>query len=56
MSERLRIDLDTESFSRLMEIAAQERRPVGWQAEVLLIKAIAERYTPASKGGLSDES
>jgi hypothetical protein len=46
MSERLRLDIDTESYQRLLEIAVKQRRPIAWQAEVMLIQAIAEWYTP----------
>jgi hypothetical protein len=46
MAERLRVDIDSESYRRLQEIAVKERRPVGWQAEVLLIRAIAEYCAP----------
>jgi hypothetical protein len=54
MSEQLRIDIDGESFRRLMEIATRERRPIGWQAEVLLIKAIADYERPAPKASPVD--
>ena len=37
----IRIDLDTDSFHRLAGIAIEERRPIPWQAEVLLIRALA---------------
>jgi hypothetical protein len=37
---KLRLDLDGETFDRLMEVAAQERRPLDWQAEVLLRQAL----------------
>jgi hypothetical protein len=47
MSEGLRLTIDSESYKRLVEIAVSQRRPIGWQAEVMLIKAIAEWYTPA---------
>lgn len=33
---RIRLDLDSETFRRLHEVATAERRPVAWQAEVLL--------------------
>jgi sirohydrochlorin ferrochelatase len=34
------IDLDRESFRALAERAADERRPVAWQAEVIVLQAI----------------
>jgi hypothetical protein len=46
MSERLRIDIDSESYRRLRELAVMERRPIGWQAEWMLIQAIQERWSP----------
>ena len=36
----VRIDLDTESFERLADSAIAECRPVSWQAEVLLKRAL----------------
>jgi hypothetical protein len=44
---RLRLDISEESYLRLMEIATLERRPIDWQAEVMLIRAIADYYAPA---------
>jgi hypothetical protein len=52
MAERLRIDIDSESYRRLLELAAMERRPIGWQAEWMLIRAIHEHWSP----GLRPES
>ena len=37
----IKVDIDPESFRRLSELAVEERRPIPWQAEVLLIRAIA---------------
>jgi hypothetical protein len=37
---RLQLELDTETAERLMESAVAERRPVVWQAEVLLRRAL----------------
>jgi hypothetical protein len=36
----LRLKPDRETYDRLIEIATAERRPVGWQAEVLLRRAV----------------
>jgi hypothetical protein len=36
----IKIDIDFESFRRLSELAIEERRPIPWQAEVLLIRAL----------------
>jgi hypothetical protein len=35
------VELDTESFRRLSELAVEERRPIPWQAEMLLLRALA---------------
>ena len=37
----IKVDLDAESFRRLAELAVAERRPIPWQVEVLLIRALA---------------
>ena len=47
---KIRLDLDQESFERLAEIAVAERRPIGWQAEVLLRRAISDWFSPAIRG------
>ena len=36
----INIDLDTDSFHRLAELAVEERRPIPWQAEVVLRRAL----------------
>jgi hypothetical protein len=36
----LTLNLDGETFDRLLEVALRERRPVPWQAEVLLRQAL----------------
>lgn len=37
----IQIELDRESFRRLTELAVEERRPIPWQAEILLLRALA---------------
>ena len=37
----IKVDIDPDSFRHLSELAVEERRPIPWQAEVLLIRAIA---------------
>ena len=37
---RLRLDLDQETFVALTDRALRERRPVDWQAEVMLREAL----------------
>jgi hypothetical protein len=36
----IKILLDPESFKTLAAVASEERRPVVWQAEVLLLQAL----------------
>ena len=36
----IRLDLDAEAFGRLADSAVEERRPIPWQAEVLLLRAL----------------
>jgi hypothetical protein len=40
------LDLDPDSLRRLTEIAVSERRPVGLQAEVLLLRALGRWPIP----------
>jgi hypothetical protein len=51
----IKIDLDSDSFQRLTELAVEERRPIPWQAEVLLLRALtrAHRRQNALKASLS---
>ena len=37
---RLRLELDSDTISRLIEQATVERRPVAWHAELLLRRAL----------------
>ena len=34
------LDLDTDTFDRLMDFALNERRPIPWQAEVMLRQSL----------------
>jgi len=34
------VELDLESYRRLTELAVEERRPIPWQAEVLLLRVL----------------
>jgi hypothetical protein len=36
----IHVELDTKSFNRLAESAIEECRPIPWQAEVLLRRAL----------------
>lgn len=40
MAKNLYVPLDTETFDRLQTMAIAERRPVKWQASVLLRQAV----------------
>ena len=40
----IRIDLDQETYSALMHKADEERRPLQWQAEVLLRRALGLQF------------
>jgi len=45
----LRLTPDRETYDRLVEIAGVERRPVGWQAEVLLRQAVGLPFPPSAE-------
>jgi hypothetical protein len=47
----IKIDLDINSFRRLSELAVKERRPIAWQAEVLLIRVLEVPAESRVKGG-----
>ena len=36
----IKLDLDTKTYRRLTKVAIHERRPIHWQAEVLLLQAL----------------
>jgi len=37
----IKVDIDPDSFRHLSELAVENRRPIPWQAEVMLLRAIA---------------
>lgn len=45
---RIRIELDDEVKNRLIESAVRNRRPIAWQAEMLLRQALADESCPES--------
>ena len=47
----IKIDLDTETFRLLVALATAERRPIQWQAEVLLRHVLAG---PVEDGALRE--
>jgi hypothetical protein len=40
MATRVKLELDPETFGRLVESAVSEQRPADWQAEVILRRAL----------------
>ncbi len=43
---QLRIDIDPETYDRLAALAVAERRPIPWQAEMILKRALAPPAEP----------
>ena len=37
---QVKVDLTNQAYERLVEAALTERRPVDWQAEVLIMRAL----------------
>ena len=52
---RLRLELDRDTSDRLIGQAAAERRPVPWQAEVLLRQALGLPFPYPDEGGSDRE-
>ncbi len=52
---RLRLDLDPKTYEALMATAVAERRPVGWQAEVILRRTLGLPVPDESGGDLVRE-
>jgi len=50
----LRLKPDRETYDRLVEIAGVQRRPVGWQAEVLLRQAVGLPFPPVTEQWSTD--
>jgi hypothetical protein len=40
MATRVKLELDPETFGRLMKVAVAEKRAADWQAEVILRRAL----------------
>ena len=47
----LRLDVDFETYERLVEVAVSERRPITWQAEVVLRRALGLPFPPEQESG-----
>ncbi len=43
---RIRLELTPEETERLIELAALEKRPIHWQAEILLRRAMGLPWPP----------
>jgi hypothetical protein len=54
MATRLRLELDPESFGRLMQAAVAERRSADWQAEVILRRALGTWEEPRTGYAVPD--
>lgn len=52
---RLKLELDEDTTARLVERVAAERRPVPWQAEVLLRQALGFSFPQPYQGGQGSE-
>ena len=46
----IRVDLDIQNYRKLAEIAVAARRPVSWQAEVLLLRALGVSVEGIAQG------
>lgn len=55
-TETLRILLSEDVLAALRDSAASERRPLNWQAEVLLRRALDLPFPTKSTAPLSDEN
>ena len=54
---RLRLELDSETYLKLLDSALAEKRPVDWQAEVMLRRALGLPFpVERDPAGTSDTS
>lgn len=53
---RIRLDLDQEATERLVEAAVSEQRPVHWQAEVILRRALGLPFPHDPEGAGSSRA
>jgi hypothetical protein len=51
----LKLDVDSEAYARLIDRAATERRPIPWQAEVELRRALGLPFPVQAVGGGEDD-
>ena len=52
---RIKLELSPAAYQRLVEEALRERRPVDWQAEVMLTRALGLPF-PETDGPSRDDS
>jgi hypothetical protein len=45
---RLKLEVDAETYRRLVDLAVAERRPILWQAEVTLRRAVGLPFPPVA--------
>jgi hypothetical protein len=50
----VKVDVDAETYARLADQAVAERRPIGWQAEVALRRALGLPFPVLASGGEDD--
>ena len=48
---QIRLELERDAFDRLLSRAVAEQRPVSWQADVLLRRALGLPDAPQQQGG-----
>jgi hypothetical protein len=53
---RVKIDLDTETADRLIKAAVAERRPIDWQAGVLLRRALGLPFPREGNAQLASDA
>ena len=46
----IKLDVDSETYDRLVEQAVVERRPTAWQAEVTLRRAVGLPFPAEAEG------
>jgi len=56
---RIKLDLDETTTERLIEVAERERRPIAWQAEVILLRGLGlwpveVEVKPRAEAGIGD--
>ena len=51
---QLILDVDAETYQRIVEDAISERRPIIWQAEVTLRRAVGLTFPYEATGPLND--